>query len=76
MDSQLLKGIVNHHANDDAISKDDGWVNLASGTNERIINPRGWDLLVEFEERTTAWRTPLRAKKSPSNRNCRICKIS
>ena len=53
---ELLKGIVDHRVSEDAIPKERGWVQLGSGAKKRIITTRGWDLLVEFKDGTTAWR--------------------
>jgi len=40
----LLKEILDHRSNKDAVSKDDGWI---QGTNRKRRTTKGWQLLVE-----------------------------
>ena len=61
---ELLKGIIDHRIADDAISKENGWVQLASGAKKRIVTTRGWDLLVEFKDGTTSWRSLSELKEA------------
>ena len=58
----ILKGIVGHRKNDDAVDQKDGFI-VAGKTRKRVVTTAGWDVLVEWEDSSYSW-IPLKAIKS------------
>ena len=57
----IMKGIVGHRRNNDALKVEDGTVTV-NGSKRRVITSKGWDLNIEWENGTTSW-IPLREIK-------------
>ena len=57
----IMKGIVGHRRNNDALKVEDGTVTV-NGSKRRVITSKGWDLNIEWENGTTSW-VPLREIK-------------
>ena len=55
----FLEDIIDHRANDEAISKRDGWIRSSNGASKRIITTKGWDLKVIWKDGTSTW-VPLK----------------
>ena len=58
----VIKDIVDHRKNGHALSKDDGYITTNSGNRKPKRTTRGWDLLCELGDATTAW-IPLKDLK-------------
>ena len=53
--NNILCSIIGHRKNADALSQEDGWITLPSGSQKRRITTKGWDLEVEWDNGTTGW---------------------
>ena len=51
----LLSGISDHRRNEDAVSIDNGFITLPSGTKKRRITTKGWEFKVEWIDGTSSW---------------------
>jgi len=54
---QMVKNIVNHRKENNAIEKCDGWIISNNGTRRRKITTKGWSFEVEWNVGTTSWVT-------------------
>ncbi len=52
---QLLEEIVDHRTNGDAISKDEGYEKTRSGNMIPKKTTKGWELLVNWKDKSTSW---------------------
>ena len=50
-----VRQIVGHRHNTDAISKDEAFVIDQAGRRHRRKTTKGWDLKIEWEDRSTSW---------------------
>ena len=50
----LVDGIIGHRSNNDAISPEEGYVNV-NNSRKRVITTKGWDILIEWKDGTTSW---------------------
>ena len=57
----IMKGIVGHRRNDDAVSIKNGFIEV-NGNKRKVITSKGWDLNIEWENGLTSW-VPLREIK-------------
>ena len=59
---QLLSEIVDHKTDDSAIPKSDGYYKSKNGNKSPKLTTRGWSLLVEWKDGSSAW-VPLKDLK-------------
>ena len=61
-DFGYLFEIIGHRKSNEAVSKDDGYWETASGTRRRVITSKGWDIKVKWETGETSF-VPLKDVK-------------
>ena len=47
--------IIDHRRNDDAISKEDGYIISQNGVRRKIITTKGWELNVRWKDGSESW---------------------
>ena len=55
----IMDELLDHRANEDAIPKEDGWVQNTQGASKRVITTKDWDIKVQWKDGSTTW-VPLR----------------
>ena len=55
----IMDEILDHRTNEEAVPKEDGWVQNSAGTSKRAITTKGWDIKVQWSDSSTNW-VPLR----------------
>ena len=60
--STLFKGIINHEQTEDAIPKDNGWLEIKGGRKKRKITSVGWNFEISWADGTSTW-VPLKEIK-------------
>jgi hypothetical protein len=51
----LLHEITDHQKTKDAVPKEDGFIVMPNGRKMQKCTTKGWELLVEWKDRTTTW---------------------
>ena len=59
-----MLGISDYKCDDDAISKDNGWLTLNGGARKRKITTKGWWLLIDWKDGSQSWISLREAKES------------
>jgi len=70
----MVKNIVNHRKENNAIEKCDGWIITNSGTRRRKITTKGWSFeVLEWDDGTTSWVTLRDMKESQPIETAEYC---
>ena len=51
----IFDSIIDHRKNDDAISKEDGYIISQNGVRRKIITTKGWELNVRWKDGSESW---------------------
>ena len=60
----LIEGITDHKVDDDAITKDQGWVVTSTGCLRRKVTTKDWHLKIKWKGGTESWIPLQEAKQS------------
>jgi len=72
----MIKNIVNHRKENNAIEKCDGWIISNNGTRRRKITTKGWSFEVEWNDGTTSWVSLRDIKESHPIETAEYCEFN